>query len=340
MHGPADRRLLAREDGRDAEGARGRARRRRVAARLTARSRRSHRDDHDLRRRAIPRRRSPPRQPLQVPGAICAYHAHPGRALGLQGDLPVRRRRRRGLARRARSRHQQARRRADRRAPHHRRLRAAAAGRRRHRLRRVGVQHRAHGQVADQGRRRRRCTSRTRSAPSAAAIGPARSSCRRTRWSTGSRRPSTRGPIPTSSSWRAPTRWRSKAWRRRSTARCACVEAGADMIFPEAITELAMYRRFAAAVKVPILANITEFGATPLFTRRRAAQRRRRDRALPAVRVPRDEQGRARASTRRCAATARRRRSSTRCRRARSSTTTSAITRTKQKLDELFAARR
>ena len=46
----------------------------------------------------------------------------------------------------------------------------------------------------------------------------------------------------------------------------ACVEAGADMIFPEAITDLAMYKRFAAAVKVPILANITEFGATPLFT--------------------------------------------------------------------------
>lgn len=46
----------------------------------------------------------------------------------------------------------------------------------------------------------------------------------------------------------------------------ACVEAGADMIFPEAITELAMYRQFAAAVKVPVLANITEFGATPLFT--------------------------------------------------------------------------
>ncbi|MFA6180375.1 MAG: methylisocitrate lyase [Candidatus Methylopumilus sp.] len=47
---------------------------------------------------------------------------------------------------------------------------------------------------------------------------------------------------------------------------CACAEAGADMIFPEAITELAMYRQFASAVKVPILANITEFGATPLFT--------------------------------------------------------------------------
>jgi methylisocitrate lyase len=47
---------------------------------------------------------------------------------------------------------------------------------------------------------------------------------------------------------------------------CACVEAGADMIFPEAITELDMYRKFADAVKVPILANITEFGKTPLFT--------------------------------------------------------------------------
>ena len=46
----------------------------------------------------------------------------------------------------------------------------------------------------------------------------------------------------------------------------AYVQAGADMIFPEAITELAMYRKFAAAVKVPVLANITEFGQTPLFT--------------------------------------------------------------------------
>ncbi|NMM28718.1 MAG: methylisocitrate lyase [Glaciimonas sp.] len=46
----------------------------------------------------------------------------------------------------------------------------------------------------------------------------------------------------------------------------AYVEAGADMLFPEAITELAMYQKFAAAVKVPVLANITEFGATPLFT--------------------------------------------------------------------------
>jgi methylisocitrate lyase len=46
----------------------------------------------------------------------------------------------------------------------------------------------------------------------------------------------------------------------------ACVEAGADMIFPEAITDLSMYKKFAQAVKVPILANITEFGSTPLYT--------------------------------------------------------------------------
>jgi methylisocitrate lyase len=45
-----------------------------------------------------------------------------------------------------------------------------------------------------------------------------------------------------------------------------CVEAGADMIFPEAVTELETYRKFAAAVGVPVLANITEFGQTPLFS--------------------------------------------------------------------------
>ena len=48
---------------------------------------------------------------------------------------------------------------------------------------------------------------------------------------------------------------------------CACVEAGADMIFPEAMTELSMYQEFSKAVKVPVLANITEFGSTPLFTK-------------------------------------------------------------------------
>jgi methylisocitrate lyase len=46
----------------------------------------------------------------------------------------------------------------------------------------------------------------------------------------------------------------------------ACVEAGADMIFPEAMTELDQYSKFVEAVNVPVLANITEFGATPLFT--------------------------------------------------------------------------
>ena len=46
----------------------------------------------------------------------------------------------------------------------------------------------------------------------------------------------------------------------------ACVEAGADMIFPEAMTELPQYREFVDAVQVPVLANITEFGSTPLFT--------------------------------------------------------------------------
>lgn len=48
---------------------------------------------------------------------------------------------------------------------------------------------------------------------------------------------------------------------------CACVEAGADMVFPEAMTELSMYQQFNDAVKVPVLANITEFGHTPLYTK-------------------------------------------------------------------------
>jgi methylisocitrate lyase len=51
----------------------------------------------------------------------------------------------------------------------------------------------------------------------------------------------------------------------------ACVAAGADMIFPEAMTELEQYRQFVDAVQVPVLANITEFGATPLFTTQQLA---------------------------------------------------------------------
>ena len=44
------------------------------------------------------------------------------------------------------------------------------------------------------------------------------------------------------------------------------VEAGADMVFPEAVTDLNSYKKITAAIKVPVLANITEFGKTPLFT--------------------------------------------------------------------------
>jgi methylisocitrate lyase len=47
---------------------------------------------------------------------------------------------------------------------------------------------------------------------------------------------------------------------------CACRDAGADMIFPEAMTELDQYREFVESVEIPVLANITEFGVTPLFT--------------------------------------------------------------------------
>lgn len=52
----------------------------------------------------------------------------------------------------------------------------------------------------------------------------------------------------------------------------AYVSAGADMIFTEAVTELAMYTQFRKAVGVPILANITEFGQTPLWSRDELAQ--------------------------------------------------------------------
>ena len=51
----------------------------------------------------------------------------------------------------------------------------------------------------------------------------------------------------------------------------ACVEAGADGIFAEAAYDLPTYKKFVDAVKVPVLANITEFGATPLFTREELA---------------------------------------------------------------------
>lgn len=46
----------------------------------------------------------------------------------------------------------------------------------------------------------------------------------------------------------------------------ACVDAGADMVFPEAVNELAVYKKITESIAVPVLANITEFGVTPLFT--------------------------------------------------------------------------
>ena len=52
-----------------------------------------------------------------------------------------------------------------------------------------------------------------------------------------------------------------------SASAIACVEAGADGIFAEAAYDLPTYRRFVDAVKAPVLANITEFGKTPLFSR-------------------------------------------------------------------------
>ncbi|HAY41027.1 MAG TPA: methylisocitrate lyase, partial [Gammaproteobacteria bacterium] len=45
-----------------------------------------------------------------------------------------------------------------------------------------------------------------------------------------------------------------------------CIEAGADMIFPEAITDIGMYKKITSIFDVPVLANITEFGKTPLLT--------------------------------------------------------------------------
>ncbi|MGE4544692.1 MAG: methylisocitrate lyase [Pedobacter sp.] len=53
---------------------------------------------------------------------------------------------------------------------------------------------------------------------------------------------------------------------------CRCRDAGADMIFPEALPDLAHYRRFADTVGVPVLANLTEFGKTPFFSTEELAE--------------------------------------------------------------------
>ena len=108
----------------------------------------------------------------------------------------------------------------------------------------------------------------------------------------------------------------------------AYVAAGADMIFAEAVRTLDEYRQFAARVNVPVLANITEFGQTPLFTltelraRACASCSTRCRRSAPPPRLTRWCTGP-------CAARARRRASCPTCRRAPSSTRCSAITSTR-----------
>ena len=70
---------------------------------------------------------------------------------------------------------------------------------------------------------------------------------------------------------------------------CRYVEAGADMIFAEALTDADQFRRFAQAVPVPVLANMTEFGRSPLLDSRRTACGGRAAGALSADRLSRDE---------------------------------------------------
>ena len=95
----------------------------------------------------------------------------------------------------------------------------------------------------------------------------------RRRWSTASRPRSMRAPTPTSSSWRAPTRWRSKAWTRAIERARRLRRGRRRHDLPRGDHRARRCTsKFADAVKVPILANITEFGKTPLFTRRRAAR--------------------------------------------------------------------
>ena len=156
---------------------------------------------------------------------------------------------------------------------------AAAARRRRHGLRRERVQRRAHREIADQVRR-----------GGHAHRGPGRRQALRPPAEQGARlqqemvdRIKSAADAKTDPDFVVMARTDALAVEGLEAAvdrACACVEAGADMIFPEAITDLAMYRKFADAVKVPILANITEFGKTPLFTLRSSRARTSRWRSI------------------------------------------------------------
>ena len=79
-------------------------------------------------------------------------------------------------------------------------------------------------------------------------------------------------------------RWRR--WTRPSNGRIACVAAARTRSFPEAVTDLDATGRSSQAVNVPVLANITEFGATPLFTIDDLTIRRCGHRVIPALGIP------------------------------------------------------
>jgi 2-methylisocitrate lyase-like PEP mutase family enzyme len=117
-----------------------------------------------------------------------------------------------------------------------------------------------------------------------------------------------------------------------------CVEAGADAIFPEAITDLPMYRKVRDAVGVPMLANITEFRQDSSVSRGGARQRRRRHRAALLLGVSRHEPRRRSRYRRPFVATARRRTWSRADADARRPLQVSRLPRLRAKLDELFAA--
>src|SRR6185312_6917384 len=176
---------------------------------------------------------------------------HDGETRGLQGAIPVRWRRGRQLAGHAGPGHQHDGGRTHRRTPHRGCHPTAAAGRYRHRLGRR-IQHRAHDPFV---RARRRCGHR----PGKEVVSKGEM-VDRVKAAVDAR---------TDPAFVIMARTDAAAVEGIDAAidrACAYVEAGADMIFPEAMKTLADYRRFKAAVKVPILANLTEFGSTPFFT--------------------------------------------------------------------------
>ena len=265
-------------------------------------------------------------RPLQVVGAINAYHAHAGRARRLQGDLPLRRRRGGGLPRPAGPRHHQPGRRARGRAPHHRChatcrcwWTSTPAWARR-------LQHRAHRRATDQAPAPPACTSRTRCGAKRCGHRPARRSCRKEEMVD---RIKAAVDARTDADFVIMARTDALAVEGLEAAidrACACVEAGADMIFPEAMTD---------ARQVPPVRRRGEGAGAgqhhrvrrdAAVHRRGARERRRRAGAVSAVGLPRHEQGRARTSTGDPPRRHAEERASTRCRPATSCTTTWATT--------------